>query len=199
MSDISVLLLKAADTHVDETWVRSLVQRLSPAYPQVQRVTAYNGLDTREAYIYLTVEPVLGGATCMSRARAHLADVAPSLKLVDLQLLLSVPGVSAGRPAPYHYVVETDVVAVAEKELNEWYNNEHLPGLAAVPGNVLGRRFKSLSATPRYHACYELESAHTVGSEGWLAVRNTPWSGVVRPMFTNAKRTLFRCVCAYDY
>lgn len=199
MSDISVLLLKAADTHVDETWVRSLVQRLAPAYPQVQHVSAYNGLDTREAYIYLTVEPVLGGATCMNRARAHLADVAPALRLVDLQLLLSVPGVSAGRPAPYHYVVETDVVAVAEKELNEWYNNEHLPGLAAVPGNVLGRRFKSLSATPRYHACYELESAHTVGSEGWLAVRNTPWSGVVRPMFTNAKRTLFRRVCAYDY
>lgn len=198
MSDITVILLKSPDSHVDETWVRSLVQRLAPAFPQVLQVTAYNGLDTREAYIYLQVAPVLGGPTCMHRARAHLADVAPALKLVDLRLLLSLPGASAGRPAPYHYVVETDVVPVAEKELNEWYDNEHVPGLAQVPGNVLSRRFKSCSASPRYLACYEVESAHTVGSEGWLAVRNTPWSGVVRPMFTNAKRTLFRRVCSYD-
>ncbi|GGX28436.1 hypothetical protein GCM10007242_38550 [Pigmentiphaga litoralis] len=199
MSDISVLLLKAADTHVDETWVRSLVQRLAPAYPQVLHVAAYNGLETREAYIYLTVEPVLGGAMCMSRARAHLADVNPSLKLVDLNLLLSLPGSSAGRPAPYRYTVETDVVPVAEKELNEWYDNEHLPGLAAVPGNVMARRFRSSSGSPRYHACYDLESSHTAGSPAWLAVRNTPWSGVVRPMFTNTKRTLFQRVCSYEY
>ena len=52
-------------------------------------------------------------------------------RLTCLQVL---DGASVGRVAPYHYVVETDVMPEVEEELNAWYSQEHLPGLASVAG-----------------------------------------------------------------
>ncbi len=49
---------------------------------------------------------------------------------------MQLPGASASLPAPYHYVVETDVLPEHEADFNRWYDGEHLPGLAAVPGTV---------------------------------------------------------------
>ena len=47
--------------------------------------------------------------------------------------------------APYHYVVETDVLPGHEDDLNAWYAQEHLPGLAAVPGTVRAARYVDAS------------------------------------------------------
>lgn len=81
-----------------------------------------------------------------------------------------------------------------EDEFNDWYDTEHLPGLAAVPGTIRTQRFRSLDGGPRYHACYELVAPQTLGSAPWLAVRHTAWSARVRPNFRNTKRTMFRRV-----
>ncbi len=54
-----------------------------------------------------------------------------------------LPGASAGLPAPFHYVVETDVLPEHEAEFNRWYDDEHLPGLAAVPGTARASRYRN--------------------------------------------------------
>ena len=118
--------------------------------------------------------------------------VAPAVTIARLDLLLDLPGASAGIPAPFHYVVETDVLPEHEADFNRWYDREHLPGLAAVPGTIRARRFRNPEASPRYHACYDIATPTTVGNREWSAVRETPWSGKVRPAFRNTKRTLFR-------
>ena len=41
-----------------------------------------------------------------------------------------------------------------EAEFNEWYNTEHIPALAAVPGVLCARRFRATSANRRYVALY---------------------------------------------
>lgn len=109
-----------------------------------------------------------------------------------LQCLQALDGASFGQPAPYHYVVETDVLAGHEDDLNAWYAQEHLPGLASVAGTVRAARYLDAAGSPRYYACYDLASPEALGSAAWLAVRGTAWSARVRPAFRNTRRTMFR-------
>ncbi len=125
------------------------------------------------------------------RLRESLARHLPSAQATRLLAMMEIEGASAGLAPTHHYVVETDVVAAAEGDLNAWYDEEHLPGLAAVPGTVRAARYRNLDDGPRYHACYELASRHTLGSPAWLEVRGTAWSAKVRPMFVNARRIMF--------
>ncbi len=114
---------------------------------------------------------------------------------VRLALLQRLAGAAAGGGARWHYVVAPDVLPAPEDDFNDWYEREHLPGLAAVPGTVSAARYRVVDgAGPRYHACYELAGDETFGSPAWLAVRATPWSGRVRPAFVNTRRTMYRIV-----
>src|SRR5205823_6526854 len=51
-----------------------------------------------------------------------------------------------------------NVEPAAEAEFNEWYNTEHIPALAGVPGVLCARRFRATSANRRYVALYHLLS-----------------------------------------
>ena len=120
-------------------------------------------------------------------------DLAPTgAALTRLACTTDLPGASHGADAPFHYVVETDVVTEHEADFNAWYDEEHLPGLAAVPGTVRAARYVCEEGSPRYHACYDLASLETFGSPAWLAVRATDWSSRVRPSFRNTTRMMFR-------
>lgn len=109
-----------------------------------------------------------------------------------LRVCLAIEGASAGSVADYHYVVRTDVAPGGERELERWYDDEHMPSLAAVPGAVLARRLVALDTTPIYYACYDLTAPDVLRSEPWLAVRATDWSGRVRPTFRDTRRTMYR-------
>jgi hypothetical protein len=114
-------------------------------------------------------------------------DVAAS----RLSRVFDVPGASIGQLPKFHYVVETDPEAGWAEEIARWYDTEHMPGLARVPGCVRASRFLNHDHGPASFACYDLASSDTLGSEPWLAVRNTEWSDRARPHFTNTRRTLF--------
>jgi hypothetical protein len=116
----------------------------------------------------------------------------PEISWHRLQCLKTLHGASTGEVAPYHYVVETDVLTEHEDDLNAWYEQEHLPGLASVPGTVRAARYLDAAGAPRYYACYDLASPDILGSPAWLAVRGTAWSARVRPAFRNTRRTMFR-------
>lgn len=143
------------------------------------KVQACVALDRPLAYVYAWCERAV--------ARADSRRLAPIGRW---------RGASAGQPAPYHYVVATDVEAGWDDELNAWYQQEHMPGLAAVPGNVGCARLRSLDGAPRYHACYDLVSPEVLQRPEWLAVRHTEWSSRVRPHFRNTLRIMFRTVLA---
>jgi len=111
-----------------------------------------------------------------------------------LARLQSLAGASAGASAPWHYVVETDVDEADADDLLRWYAEEHLPGLAAVPGTVQAARYwrQQPGDGPRHVACYLLERPDVLKSAPWLAVRHTAWSSRVRPTFRNTRRLMFR-------
>jgi len=157
-------------------------------------LVVHRSLDSLQGCAYLLAAP--DRRSVADEAYARLCDALtaelPTASAARLLALMEVDGVSASAAPTHHYVVETDVVATAEADLNAWYDQEHMPGLAAVPGSVRAARYRNLDDGPRYHACYELASHETFGSPAWLRVRATDWSSRVRPMFVNTRRTMFR-------
>jgi hypothetical protein len=145
------------------------------------------------ARVYRSEDDAEGCAYWMQDERP--AGLCAGVSLVRLQPSLVVPGASAGAEAPWHYIVATDVLPEHEADFNAWYEQEHLPGLAAVPGTVQAARYVRVDGTgPRYHACYDLADRAAFNSPAWLAVRGTAWSSRVRPSFRNTLRTMYRRV-----
>lgn len=181
---------------VGETLLR---WRCVGAGPELARhpgtLALYRALHGEEACVY-----------ALPAAQAELAGALPAgAQLSRLRCTLQIAGVSAGADAPWHYVVETDVQPGQEADFNAWYDQEHLQGLAAVPGTVAAWRFLNEGVNegvnesaqgPRYLACYDLAALDTFGSPLWLAVRGTAWSSRVRPAFRNTRRTMYRRVDA---
>jgi hypothetical protein len=84
-----------------------------------------------------------------------------------------------------------NVVPEAEAVFNAWYDEEHLPALARVPGTLAARRYRSAEAgsgSHRYLALYHLESPAVTQSAAWKAAVDTPWSKRVRPHFRDRIR-----------
>jgi hypothetical protein len=80
-------------------------------------------------------------------------------------------------------------------EFNAWYDEEHLPALAAVPGTLAARRYRSDEGdqgSHRYVALYHLRSPDVTFSDAWKTAVDTPWSARMRPHFQDRIRILSR-------
>lgn len=179
------MLLVSLGERFDEARIQDLAGRLADGLEDV-KISAFAALEADDTYVYVR------GARALPQIQARLKELAPGAQARVLHLTLDLPGASAGQEAPWHYIVETDVLPEAEADLNAWYDQEHLPGLASVPGTVRAQRWECRDASPRYLACYDLHTQETFGSPPWLAVRATDWSSRVRPSFRNTRRTMFR-------
>ena len=86
-----------------------------------------------------------------------------------------------------------NVAPEAEADFNAWYDEEHLPALARMPGTLAARRYRSVEAgggSHRYVALYHLEAPAVTQSAAWKAAIDTPWSAKVRPHFRDRIRIL---------
>ena len=86
-----------------------------------------------------------------------------------------------------------NVAPEAEADFNAWYDQEHLVALAAVPGTLAARRYRSAAAdggTHRYVAIYHLASPGVARSAAWQAAVATPWTARVAPHFRDRIRIL---------
>ncbi len=118
-----------------------------------------------------------------------------AVELSRLTLMREELGADRGVAPMAHYSVEMTPEAGWELELQRWYDTEHLPGLAGVPGCVRARRFWNCDGGPRSLACYDLMDASVMGSPPWLSVRQSDWSSRMRPHFTDTVRTMFELAC----
>ena len=94
---------------------------------------------------------------------------------------------SASEPATNLFVVGIELEAGHEDDFNDWYNTEHLPALAEVPGVNRAVRYRRVSDTPdypEYLALYDITSLDIAGNADWVAAVETPWTARLRPHFT---------------
>jgi hypothetical protein len=80
--------------------------------------------------------------------------------------------VAAITPAPGH-----------EAEFTAWYNEEHLPQLASVPGVLAARRFEAgdKASERRFVSLYHLQDVAVSRSEAWAKAAYTKWTEKMRP------------------
>jgi len=150
------------------------------------------------AYVYARLpagtEVEASALGALARAWQQACPGAQAVDVARLALWFDAPGHSVAEAPVHHYVVETDAEAGWADEIDRWYDTEHMPGLAAVPGCIHARRLLNGDSGPRSLACYDLVTEETLGSPPWLAVRGTKWSDIARPHFVNTRRTMFRVV-----
>lgn len=143
------------------------------------------------AYVYARATGADAAALEHGEAFARHCPGARHVRLSTLEPVFDLAGASAGQTPRCHYVVEMDPEAGWMPEISRWYDEEHMPGLAAVPGCIRAMRFLNRGHGPLSLACYDLLTPGALGSPPWLAVRASAWSDITRPHFTHTKRTLF--------
>lgn len=98
------------------------------------------------------------------------------------------------------YIVHTDIPDHIVDEYNAWYDSEHLPRCAAIPGVLRARRLASTGILggsgngPRYLTAYELAGPNVWESPAALQARKTPWTEKMRSLFSNTRRALCRLI-----
>jgi hypothetical protein len=89
-------------------------------------------------------------------------------------------------------LVAMNVAPEHEDDLNRWYNEEHVPALAAVDGVLAARRFRMPGGTHRYLATYHLESPEVQATSRWEKAVRTEWTVRLRPHFRDVLRLVLR-------
>jgi hypothetical protein len=80
-----------------------------------------------------------------------------------------------------------------ETAFNAWYDTEHVPALARVPGVLAARRFRGPGGQPRYVALYHLTGPEVPAGAAWKAAsESTPMPQSVRPHIGDRLRLVCR-------
>ena len=79
-----------------------------------------------------------------------------------------------------------------EAEFNEWYDQEHIPALAAVPGVLAARRFRATDGNRKYVALYHLAAPEVPEGAAWKAARQSDWTSRLQPHFRDHLRLVCR-------
>ena len=85
-----------------------------------------------------------------------------------------------------------NVVPEHEAEFNKWYDEEHIPALAAVPGVLCARRFRATTSNRRYVALYHLEAPEVQATQAWKSAADSEWTRRIRPHFRDHLRIVCR-------
>src|ERR1700694_1685906 len=83
--------------------------------------------------------------------------------------------------------------AEVEPACNAWYDTEHVPALARVPGVLCARRYRTGAGGTKYVALYHLASPGVVDGAAWKAASgSTPMPEHIRPQITDRLRLVCR-------
>ncbi len=112
---------------------------------------------------------------------------------MNFKLMCDV-GQAPAPDAPWMYIVHTDIPDHIVDEYNAWYDKEHLPRCAGIPGVLRARRYMATAGNPKYLTAYELSGPEVWESPAALAARKTPWTEKMRSLFSNTRRALYKLV-----
>jgi hypothetical protein len=76
----------------------------------------------------------------------------------------------------------------------QWHNCEHIPERVSIPGFLVGRRYRGLSAARMYFMFYETVDTGVLTSEAYVAALNrpTPWTRESLQHFRRPLRNAYR-------
>jgi hypothetical protein len=133
----------------------------------------------------------IGGANMSPWSRRVTSKVTRILRYAGEQIL---PGDGAAPESGGILLVGMTPAADDEVAFNHWYDKEHVPALAAVPGVLCARRFRTTNgAATKYAALYHLTEPGVQESAAWKAASAaTPMPPAVRERITGRVRLVCR-------
>ncbi len=97
--------------------------------------------------------------------------------------------------APFLITVRIEVDKENDAEFNDWYGQDHMPGLAVTPGVRAARRYRQLSGnSSTYLAVYELDDGNIRQNPVWQKASDTEWTRRMLPKLKNPRLTEARRV-----
>jgi hypothetical protein len=79
-----------------------------------------------------------------------------------------------------------------QPEYGDWYDQEHLPALRAVPGTLSTRRYRAVRSSRQFLSLYHMQTPEVQASAAWKKATDTPWSAKVRPQVRDRLRFVCR-------
>jgi len=132
----------------------------------------------------------VGGANGSPWTKRVTGRTKPIIRLEGEQILPGYKLAPVGE-ADALLFISMNVAPEHEADFNDWYNQEHLPALAGVPGVLCARCYRGSGATQRYCAMYHFANPDVPNSAAWKTAANTPWTERMRPHFRDHLR--FEC------
>lgn len=110
------------------------------------------------------------------------------MRTLGTQIFPARPELRDRGSAPALQIGRMSVPEEIDREWNEWYNGEYIPGYRKVPGVIYARRFRVVEGQTRYATVYEFEHDKVSESAEWKQQRegSSPRSGRMRDVMTHA-------------
>jgi len=166
-----------------------------PGFLSGLRFTAVEGLPKYLALYDLTGEDVLKTDTYLKLLKPGTPwtrRITPNFRNTSRCVYRQIfsCGPRPEKPSNFVLTVRMNVALEHESEFNEWYNSDHLPALAAVPGVVCARRYVAIESESKYLALYELKEAGVSKTEAWKQASDSEWTRRMRPHFREVKAVI---------
>ena len=163
-----------------ERWLGSEDSRVSVATYDLDSVTVLQGAAYR----------AIGGENLSPWSKRVTARVDRLMRFEGDQIL---PGDQLSPSSAGGLLLNAmNIAPELEAEFNEWYDKEHIPALAAVPGVLCARRFRGTSGNRKYVALYHLADPGVVESAEWKTARQSDWTSRLQPNFRDHLRLVLR-------
>jgi antibiotic biosynthesis monooxygenase (ABM) superfamily enzyme len=101
-------------------------------------------------------------------------------------------GARPGRDAEFVLTVRLNTPADHEADFNAWYNEDHVPALAAVPGVYCARRYVAVEGDPKYLAIYEMREGGIPKTPEWNRARDFGRTAQIRPHLKDLQTVVAR-------
>jgi hypothetical protein len=97
-------------------------------------------------------------------------------------------------------VVRLDISPEHEKEMDDFFHEEHFTSLLAVPGVLSGRRFRLVQGEgPRHMMVWEIERPEVIESEAYRQAAFTPRREKVAVHYTSRLQTTYEEITGFRY
>jgi hypothetical protein len=165
---------------VCERWIGAADRKISVATYDLETV----GVLQSPAY------RAIGGANLSPWSKRVTSQVDRLMRFEGDQIL---PGDQLPPPTAGGLLLNAmNIAPELEAEFNEWYDKEHIPALAAVPGVLCARRFRGIDGNRKYVALYHLTTPDVVESAEWKEARQSDWTSRLQPNFRDHLRLVLR-------
>jgi hypothetical protein len=180
-------LSQASSTFVE--WFSSTGRRALSRLTGSDSVAAFRTTKGFEGFNILArtrIDPLDTGLIEATRRTLEPVCDTPSAERTQIglfRLAAAFAGASANEPVKVIFVIGRAAGSIPLEEFRDWYDHDHMGGLASVPGIVSAMRYEAIDDPTHFLAVYEVSDPDVMSTSAWKDVSKTAWTTRVRSRY----------------